>query len=263
MNSTLSNMRIVKALLYRDLIILSKTIVDNLIDTSIIVVFTYLLYGYLLPLMGMSEQMVAPVFMGVIILVIINITYDRALRDANDFAFIHFIDYQRTLPLPKSWLLAKYVISYAIDLFLASCPVLLFGRILFARFLDLSHANYVQFGLMYFLIIVVISTTFFCEALAVPFSWFRENTFPRLVIPATLLGCIYYPWQKVGSILPVLSKFFLLNPVVYMVEGLRSSLLGSDVFIPGWICIVILTGVFIGNSILISKVAQKRLNSEL
>jgi ABC-2 type transport system permease protein len=47
--------------------------------------------------------------------------------------------------------------------------------------------------------------------------------FAILVLPLTLLGCIYYPWSTLHA-LRWLQIAVLLNPVVYMSEGLRSAL---------------------------------------
>jgi ABC-2 type transport system permease protein len=47
--------------------------------------------------------------------------------------------------------------------------------------------------------------------------------FAILVLPLTLLGCVYYPWSALHP-LPWLQVLVLLNPVVYMSEGLRSAL---------------------------------------
>lgn len=47
--------------------------------------------------------------------------------------------------------------------------------------------------------------------------------FSIIVIPVTFLGCVYYPWQLLEP-LPVLRYAVLVNPVVYISEGLRSTL---------------------------------------
>ncbi len=47
--------------------------------------------------------------------------------------------------------------------------------------------------------------------------------FSIIVIPVTFLGCVYYPWQLLGP-LPVLTYAVLVNPVVYISEGLRGAL---------------------------------------
>jgi ABC-2 type transport system permease protein len=44
-----------------------------------------------------------------------------------------------------------------------------------------------------------------------------------VVIPITFLGCVYYPWAALTPI-PVLKYGVLINPIVYMSEGLRAGI---------------------------------------
>jgi ABC-2 type transport system permease protein len=46
--------------------------------------------------------------------------------------------------------------------------------------------------------------------------------FGTVVMPITFLGCVYYPWEMLGTI-PWLQHFVLINPIVYMSEGLRAA----------------------------------------
>jgi ABC-2 type transport system permease protein len=47
--------------------------------------------------------------------------------------------------------------------------------------------------------------------------------FAVVVVPITFLGCVYYPWALLHPI-PWLQTLVLINPLVYMSEGLRASL---------------------------------------
>ena len=47
--------------------------------------------------------------------------------------------------------------------------------------------------------------------------------FGVVVIPITFLGCVYYPWAALVH-LRWLQDFVLINPIVYISEGLRASL---------------------------------------
>jgi len=47
--------------------------------------------------------------------------------------------------------------------------------------------------------------------------------FGVVVMPITFLGCVYYPWAALNH-LRWLQIFVLINPIVYMSEGLRASL---------------------------------------
>jgi len=57
--------------------------------------------------------------------------------------------------------------------------------------------------------------------------------FAIIVTPLTMLGCVYYPW---ATLAPVrwLQILVLLNPVVYMSEGLRASLTTQLAHMPVW-----------------------------
>lgn len=47
--------------------------------------------------------------------------------------------------------------------------------------------------------------------------------FGTVVMPITFLGCVYYPWAMLDR-MPVLQHAVLVNPIVYMSEGLRAAL---------------------------------------
>jgi ABC-2 type transport system permease protein len=47
--------------------------------------------------------------------------------------------------------------------------------------------------------------------------------FGVVVVPVTFLGCVYYPWAVLSQV-PWLQMLVLVNPVVYMSEGLRAAL---------------------------------------
>ena len=47
--------------------------------------------------------------------------------------------------------------------------------------------------------------------------------FSILLMPMSMLGCVYYPWQSLEAI-PWLQVAVLVNPLVYMSEGLRAAL---------------------------------------
>ena len=47
--------------------------------------------------------------------------------------------------------------------------------------------------------------------------------FSIVIIPVTFLGASYYPWPRLSSI-PWLQWGVLVNPLVYMSEGLRAAL---------------------------------------
>ncbi|HTQ79978.1 MAG TPA: ABC transporter permease [Thermoanaerobaculia bacterium] len=57
--------------------------------------------------------------------------------------------------------------------------------------------------------------------------------FGILLVPLSLLGCVYYPWMTLHTI-PWLQYLTLINPVVYMSEGLRAALSPAIPHMPLW-----------------------------
>jgi ABC-2 type transport system permease protein len=65
--------------------------------------------------------------------------------------------------------------------------------------------------------------------------------FTLLILPLTLLGCVYYPWATLEHI-RWLQVGVLLNPVVYMSEGLRAALTPGADHLPLWAVYALIVG---------------------
>ena len=63
--------------------------------------------------------------------------------------------------------------------------------------------------------------------------------FSVVVVPITFLGCVYYPWALLYHV-PWLQYAVLLNPIVYMSEGLRAGLTPSLPHMPSWLILAAL-----------------------
>ena len=62
--------------------------------------------------------------------------------------------------------------------------------------------------------------------------------FGVVVMPITFLGCVYYPWAALKP-LPWLQLGVLVNPIVYMSEGLRAGVTNSP-HMPEWLILTML-----------------------
>ena len=51
--------------------------------------------------------------------------------------------------------------------------------------------------------------------------------FSVIVAPMIFFGCAYYPWQRL-SVLPAMKYAVLVNPLVYVAEGMRGVLTPGD-----------------------------------
>jgi ABC-2 type transport system permease protein len=81
--------------------------------------------------------------------------------------------------------------------------------------------------------------------------------FSVILLPLTFLGCIYYPWATLGPI-PWLKWAVLINPIVYMSEGLRASLTPTLPHMPIWgFSLALVLGV-VGMTLLSLRTFQRR-----
>src|SRR6185437_15043186 len=68
-----------------------------------------------------------------------------------------------------------------------------------------------------------------------------QMLFAVILLPATMLGCVYYPLSALHSI-RWLQILVLINPMVYMSEGLRAVLTPSLGHMPMWGVLLALIG---------------------
>jgi ABC-2 type transport system permease protein len=68
-----------------------------------------------------------------------------------------------------------------------------------------------------------------------------QMLFAAILLPATMLGCVYYPWSALHSI-RWLQIAVLVNPMVYMSEGLRAVLTPQTGHLQLWAILLMLVG---------------------
>jgi ABC-2 type transport system permease protein len=98
----------------------------------------------------------------------------------------------------------------------------------------------------FLLIVIMLASAFLTASLGL---WLGTIMDPRkiqmvfaiVLLPATMLGCVYYPWSALHAI-RWLQIIVLVNPMVYMSEGLRSVLTPGVAHMPLWAILLALLG---------------------
>lgn len=233
---------------------LPHTVLDGIILTSLNV----LVFGYLFPAMSMPESLIAPVFLGTLITLSCNLGFSMATRVVRDLRFTRFIDYLLTLPFDKNWLWGYYVTSFVIELAISTVPLLIFGLWALSNKIDLSNAQWHYFVIIYLLGNLFFSLLFLSLSFLYPYFWFIDNIWPRRLTPLIISGSVYAPWQRIYELSNTLGILFLVNPITYLAEGMRSSLLGSTHYINPLFCIAALV-IAVGFSTVLLSFSTKKL----
>jgi ABC-2 type transport system permease protein len=79
-----------------------------------------------------------------------------------------------------------------------------------------------------------------------------QMMFAVALLPATMLGCVYYPWAALHRIV-WLQYAVLINPMVYATEGLRSVLTPMLPHLPMWAIL----GMLCGGSVVVGYLSIK------
>ena len=68
--------------------------------------------------------------------------------------------------------------------------------------------------------------------------------FGVILAPMIFFGCAYYPWQGLNTV-PVMKYAVLINPLVYVAEGLRAVLTPAGPHMNLLVVIAVLTGMLV------------------
>ena len=82
--------------------------------------------------------------------------------------------------------------------------------------------------------------------------------FALVLLPMTMLGCVYYPWSALHSI-RWLQIAVLVNPMVYASEGLRAALTPQVGHMPAWAFL----SVLVGGTALLAWAAMRKFTSRV
>jgi ABC-2 type transport system permease protein len=145
-----------------------------------------------------------------------------ALPLAVDFGSTREIDDRVMCPLPVGFVAIEKIVFSAMQSVVAAAIVFPL-----AYYIP-STPVYVQVTSWPFLIAVVVLASLVAGALGLTIGTAVKPAqigliFSVIVIPITFLGCIYYPWAQLDKI-HWLQLAVLVNPIVYMGEGLRAAL---------------------------------------
>lgn len=145
--------RICSALIYRDCSVLWRRIVGVFLDSVAPLITQVTLYGYFFPLLGMANDLIAPMYIGSVIFFILFLGYGYGLRLIFDVKYTKFFEYFLLLPMPKRWLMIRYVISFVIEAFIVTTPLLMIGLYLLRNMFDYAQPNFFLFILCYLVLL--------------------------------------------------------------------------------------------------------------
>jgi ABC-2 type transport system permease protein len=148
-----------------------------------------------------------------------------ALPLAQEFGITREIDDRVMCPLPVAAVAIEKICFSAVQSVIAACIVYPL-----AYYVPATHPT-THIASWPFLIVIVTLASLIAGALGLTIGTSVKPQqigliFGVVVIPITFLGCVYYPWAALTH-LRWLQIGVLINPIVYMSEGLRAAVTPS------------------------------------
>jgi ABC-2 type transport system permease protein len=145
-------------------------------------------------------------------------------------------------PLPAWGLGIEKIVAGAIQALIAGLLVFPFVLLIHAK----GQAPVLDYSRWPLLVGVLLLSAIFTSAFAMLLGMVIDprklsTIFAIIIVPMTMLGCVYYPWAQLSSI-RWLQYAVLVNPLVYISEALRAALTPEIPYIHVWILLLVLCG---------------------
>lgn len=248
------------ALLRRDLFVMKSKLKDMIIDSLIVVATEVLILGKLYPLIGMANDSIAPLYIGSsVTYILIDLGYSFSMRYTYYDGYDE-IAYHLTFPLSKKWIFAEHIVYFVIEAFIITVPLLSLGILLLGDAFGPISGTLIGFFFVYVLTLFFFGTFFFASSFWYEKIWFQDNMWPRRLSILLFFSSAFYTWSDVNELSPFLGMLLLLNPLTYIAEGLRASLLGGAQYLSIWVCVPVIIGFIVVDCWRIDKAVTKRLD---
>lgn len=235
--------RVFGALLLRDAIVAKREIVGILIRTMMQPVLFVTVFGLLLPRMGMIPRGYTTTILPGIAALCLTMAaiWSVTMPLIADFGFSKEIEDRLLAPVPIELIAMQKVVSGIIQGAMAVVFVLPVARLLMGPVPGLSLRNIPLLILMVILGGAVFSA--FGLYLGTAMQPQHISLMMQVIFaPMIMFGCSYYPWRGLDQF-PVLKYAVLVNPLVYVSEGMRAALTPGVVHMSLFAIIAALVGL--------------------
>ena len=230
-------------LLFRDFYVQFKQLKNFIINYTLIYPALYSFsFGYIIPntvFNGSTLPSVSLILASSIIYIILILSVTLNITVLLDFEGDRFINYQLTLINPKLLIIEKIVFTSMFS-FIFCSPFFFVAKLILKNSFDTKNlVTWKLFTIIYlgcltcaayaFLSICVLKNTHSMG------TWWRRVNNPML-----MLGGSWVPWATIYKFSNLLGYLVLLNPILYITEGARSSILGEHNFIDFNFCVIAL-----------------------
>lgn len=255
--------------LRRDAYIVLRRIKNYIINYVFVYPALYTIaFGFLLPLTSMGGdkiELATRMFVGSAILFLQIIVFVVNVEFIRDLENDKFINYQLSI-LPSRLVILERLVFTTLFCFVLVLPYFPLAKLLIHTFADVDvfdtqHARIGATMLCLFLgsalcaALNILAVCFLSSSRQLPKFWVRVFS------PLVVLGGHMVPWIVMKKFSPVLGYAVLLNPMLYITEGLRQAIIGGPIFFSLALCVSVLSGVITLFSVMAIHFFKKKVDA--
>ena len=219
--------RVFGAILLRDVTVARRELPYFLLRTTLQPLLFVMIFGFVLPKMGMiPHEYTATVLPGILALSLtLSAVQSVSLPMVQDFGVTNEIEDRLLAPAPIELVAIEKVVAGTLQGVIAAVVVLPLARLIMGPIPGLSFAN----AGMLVLVTVLSGAAFAAIGLFLGTAIAPKHIglmFSVILGPMIMFGCTYYPWAGL-RVVPAMQYLVLVNPLVYVSEGLRAALTPS------------------------------------
>jgi ABC-2 type transport system permease protein len=219
--------RVFGAILLRDVTVARRELPYFLLRTTLQPLLFVIIFGFVLPKMGMIPRgYTATVLPGVLALSLtLSAVQSVSLPMVQDFGFTNEIEDRLLAPAPIKLVAVEKVVSGTLQGMIAAVVVLPLARLIMGPIPGLTFGH---LGMLT-LVTVLSGAAFAAIGLFLGTAIAPQHIglmFSVILGPMIMFGCTYYPWAGL-QVVPAMKYSVLINPLVYVSEGMRAALTPS------------------------------------
>lgn len=253
-------LRTMRHLLLRDLKSFWTDFGSKLIDTLILFLTNVIIFAYFMQGEGLSKNYGAFMLIGSIASFgLIEIVGKVGLFMA-DLEGDRTISHTLMLPIKTGYVFCYIALVWAITGIFLTIPLFFVGKlILFDRW-DLSLISYWRLIIMYLSANIFYGFWGLWLASILKGMSSLNMLWQRFVAPMWMFGAYFFVWHTAYDLNPLAGIVMLVNPMVYIMEGMHGAALGQEGFIPYWINLVVIWCFIFAAGIHACRRLRKRLD---
>jgi ABC-2 type transport system permease protein len=219
--------RVFGAILLRDVTVARRELPYFLLRTTLQPLLFVIIFGFVLPKMGMIPRgYTATVLPGVLALSLtLSAVQSVSLPMVQDFGFTNEIEDRLLAPAPIKLVAVEKVVSGTLQGTIAAVVVLPLARLIMGPIPGLTFGHLGMLAL----VTVLSGAAFAAIGLFLGTAIAPQHIglmFSVILGPMIMFGCTYYPWAGL-KVVPAMKYSVLINPLVYVSEGMRAALTPS------------------------------------